>query len=160
MTISTSGRRAPGNLMAPMNKAAGIPPADAMVEFVEGARGWNGTASTLELPVQTANPVETTIESSFWASSPLQELSLRDNIQRESAYNIPDGILYNCLSSCKSRKNLAARLAAKVFTIEERTTSNSRVLCGKNALDGVKLKAIHDLCIKQFPLERLETKMQ
>ena len=36
------------------------------------------TASTLELPIQTANPVETTIESSFWASSPLQELSLHD----------------------------------------------------------------------------------
>ena len=30
------------------------------------------TASTLELPVQTANPVETTIKSSFWTSSPLQ----------------------------------------------------------------------------------------
>ena len=48
---------------------------------------------------------------------------------------------------------------AKFSTTEERTTSNSRGLCGKNALDGVKLKAIHDLCIKQFPLERLKTKI-
>ena len=63
----------------------------------------------------------------------------------------------NCM--CKSLRNLAARLAANIFTIEERITSNIHGLCGKNALDGVKLKAIHDLCIKQFPLEKLEMKI-
>ena len=41
--------------------------------------------------------------------------------------------------------------------MEERIGSNSRGLCGKKALNGVKVKAIHNVCIKHFPLQRMET---
>ena len=73
-------------------------------------------------------------------------------------YVIPESTIYSCLIACKSRRNLASRLATQVFTVEKTTTSNSRGLCGKKALDPSKLKAIHEVAVKNYPLERLETK--
>ena len=41
----------------------------------------------------------------------------------------------------------------------ERTLSNSHALCGKKALDPSELKAIHEVAVKNYPFERLETKV-
>ena len=70
---------------------------------------------------------------------------------------ISQELLTNCLRACKSRRNLAGRLAAKLFTLQEKTESNCRGACGKKALNTLKLKAIHSCCIANYPLERLET---
>ena len=61
------------------------------------------------------------------------------------------------LASCKSRRNLAARLANKLFTTQEKASSNCRGVCGKTALNCLKVKAIFSTCIKHYPLDRLET---
>ena len=90
---------------------------------------------------------------------PLQDITLQ--LQHSfilQEYIIPESTIYSCLIACKSRRNLASQLATQVFTVEERTTSNSRGLCGKKALDPSKLKAIHEVAVKNYPLERLETK--
>ena len=90
---------------------------------------------------------------------PLQDITLQlqhsFNLQE---YIIPESTIYSCLIACKSRRKLVSRLATQVFTVEERTTSNSRGLCGKKALDPSKLKAIHEVAVKNYPLERLETR--
>ena len=44
-----------------------------------------------------------------------------------------------------------------MFLAEERICSNLLGLCGKKALNGIKIKAIHDLRLKHFPLERMDT---
>ena len=109
-----------------------------------------------ETALLTSEPSQQTpFTSPCFVSSPLQELNYSNNVQE---YCVPDEILYTALSACKSRRNLASRLATKIFTIEERVRSNSRGLCGKKALNSIKLNAIHKVCIKNFPLERLETK--
>ena len=37
-------------------------------------------------------------------------------------------------------------------------TSNSHGVCGKMALNSLKVKAIHATCMKHYPLERLDTR--
>ena len=97
-------------------------------------------------------------------TSPPLQMALQDiTLQLQHSFNlqeyvIPESTIYSSLIACKSRRNLASRLATQVFTVEERTTSNSRGLCGKKALDPSKLKAIHEVAVKNYPLERLETK--
>ena len=54
------------------------------------------------------------------------------------------------LQSCWSRRNLAGRLAARVFTMREKMGSNCRGKQGKLPLDQGKLLPI-------FPLQQLET---
>ncbi len=60
---------------------------------------------------------------------------------------------------CKSRRNLAARLAAKIFSVQERQGSNCRGVLGKTPLDVCRVKAIYSVCMQNFPLQRLETQM-
>ena len=62
-----------------------------------------------------------------------------------------------CLAVCKSRRNLAARLANKLFTTEEKFGSNCGGACGKTALNYLKVQAIFATCCKHYPLDRLET---
>ena len=50
------------------------------------------------------------------------------------------------LAACKSRRNLAARLANKLFTMEEKFGSNCRGACGKTALNYLKVQAIFATC--------------
>ena len=87
----------------------------------------------------TPEPSQTPFSSPCFVSSPLQELNYCSNVQE---YSVPDDILYTSLSACKSRRNLASRLATKIFTIEERVRSNSRGM--RNAIDEAccKLKPI------------------
>ena len=61
------------------------------------------------------------------------------------------------LAACKSRRNLAARLANKLFTTEEKFGSNCRGACGKTALNYLKVQAIFATCFKHYSLDRLKT---
>ena len=57
---------------------------------------------------------------------------------------------------CRSRKNLAGRLATKIFREEELLVSNFRGKCNKNKLDETKTDAIRRACIAEFPLRSHE----
>ena len=61
------------------------------------------------------------------------------------------------LNACRSRRNLAGRLAAKIFSQRERATSNCRGKLGKTALNSLNVKAIYSTCMKYYPLQRLES---
>ena len=61
------------------------------------------------------------------------------------------------LSSCRSRRNLAARRALRLFSPQERAESNCRGVLGKKTLKKAKVAAIFNVSMKQFPLQRLET---
>ena len=66
---------------------------------------------------------------------------------------IPKDDADSCLIACKSRRNLAGRLATRLLTKEERCGSNTRGMCGKKALNVSKVKAIYSLCISNYPLK-------
>ena len=91
----------------------------------------------------------------------LQDISSRANIVSPpvSSYEIANEVLNLALQGCRSRRNLAGRLAAQVYTLRERSGSNCRGKQGKTALDQVKLKAIYTTCMQQFPLQRLEMQL-
>ena len=88
-------------------------------------------------------------------SPPLQDISNRSVGGGE--FLIAQEDVVQCLAACKSRRNLAARLANKLFTTEEKFGSNCRGACGKTALNYLKVKAIFATCSKHYPLDRLET---
>ena len=54
-----------------------------------------------------------------------------------SEFLIAQEDVVQCLAACKSRRNLAARLANKLFTTVEKLGSNCRGACGKTALNYV-----------------------
>ena len=56
---------------------------------------------------------------------------------------IPQDDVDSCLITCKSRRNLAGRLATRLFTKEERCGSNTRGMCRKKVLNLSKVKAIY-----------------
>ena len=88
-------------------------------------------------------------------SPPLQGISNRNVGSAE--FMIAQEDVVQCLAACKSRRNLAARLANKLFTTEEKFRSNCRGTCGKTALNYLKVQAIFATCSKHYPLDRLET---
>ena len=91
--------------------------------------------------------------------TPASHLSaLSDFTNRTTGNAIAQEDVAYCLSSCRSRRNFAARLACKLFSPEERRASNVRGVCGKRALNSVKVQAIFQTCLCHFPLEPLETK--
>ena len=63
------------------------------------------------------------------------------------------------VQGCKSRRNLAARLAMAVFLPHKRAGSNCRGVLGKTTLNSLKVKAIYSTSLQHFPLHRLETKV-
>ena len=65
-----------------------------------------------------------------------------------------------CLAVFKSRRNLAARLAKKLFTTEDKFGSNCRGAGGKTALNFFKVQAIFVTWSKHYPLDWLETDAQ
>ena len=77
------------------------------------------------------------------SSAILRDISSRANAIDISpavgGYNIPAEVVNLALEAYRSRRNLAARLGAKIFTLQERLTSNCRGKQGKTALDGEKL---------------------
>ena len=88
-------------------------------------------------------------------SPPLQDISNRNVGSGE--FVIAQEDVVQCLAVCKSRRNLAARLANKLFTTEEKFGSNCRGACGKTALNYLKVQAIFVTCSKHYPMDRLET---
>ena len=79
------------------------------------------------------------------------------DITNETGLCIPVEDISSALQACRSRRNLAARLTAKMFSPQQRFGSNCRGVLGKKALNGPKVKAIYDACMQHFPLQRLES---
>ena len=121
----------------------------------------------LPMPPEMSTPLPLSIsygqENSNSPIPILQDASSRANIISPSVtigeYRISGETLNLAMQGCRSRRNLAARLALKVYTLRERTGSNCRGKQGKTALDQGKLKAIFSTCMLQFPLQRLETQI-
>ena len=82
-----------------------------------------------------------------------------DRLLFSALYSIPPALVVSCLHGCKSRRNLAGRLAAQIFPAEERKLSNVRSALGKKRLDPLKVNAIFTVCLQKFPLDRLETRL-
>ena len=91
----------------------------------------------------------------------LQDTSSQANIISPfvRGYHIAGDIVNLVLHGYRSRRNLAARLAAKMYTLCERASSNCRGKQGKAALDGEKLKASFATCMHHFPLQHLESQI-
>ena len=107
---------------------------------------------------QQANPA---------AAVPTESPALRDvsslaNIiptGTQEGYAVPPDIVGVVLIGCKSRRNLAARLASRIFSANERCGSNCRGVLGKTPLDVNRVKAIYSICMQHFPLQHLETQL-
>ena len=91
----------------------------------------------------------------------LQDASSRANVISPvvGGYLKAGDIVNLVLQGCRSRRNFAARLATRMYTLRERAGSNCHGKQGKTALDGEKLKVIFATCMQHFPLERLETQL-
>ena len=90
-----------------------------------------------------------------YVSHVTKEINL-DSFANFEDFSIPREHIISALNGCRSQGNLVSRLATRIFTAEERLSSNSRGLCGKRSLDSIKLDAVHRVCLKHFPLDRLE----
>lgn len=112
-------------------------------------------ASLLPLPSETATQGSTPPCDSRMLSLVLQDISFRCNVIafKGGNFNVPAEVVSAVLQACRSRTNLAARLAVKVFSAQERSNSNCQGGLGKTALDGQKLKGIYSVCMWNFPLK-------
>ena len=70
--------------------------------------------------------------------------------ENDPPYIIDPAIIKRCRVGCRSRKNLAGKLALAIFTPDERKTSNCRGVRGKKKLDPSRLKAIKLACITEY----------
>ena len=68
-----------------------------------------------------------------------------------SPFQVTPAVLKESMLGCKSRKHLAGRLAAKMFTEEEMLSSNFRGVCNKKQLDLSKTDAIRRACFIEYP---------
>ena len=75
-----------------------------------------------------------------------KEINLDSSVNLED-FSIPREHIISALNGCRSQGNLVSRLTTRIFTAEERLSSNSRGLCGKRSL-------------KHFPLDRMEQESQ
>ena len=118
-----------------------------------------------EPPPETTTPLaQLPMYSAFESPTiPLQLQDVSDSYLNVSSaggsasYHIPAEDIAFALNACRSRRNLAGRLAAKIFSQRERATSNCRGKLGKTALNSLKVKAIYSTCMKYYPLQRLES---
>ena len=72
---------------------------------------------------------------------------------------MPGDVVSTAVFGCKFRRNLAARLAAKVFMLQERQGSNCHGVLGKTPLDVYCFKVSYCVCMQHFPLQRLEMQL-
>ena len=92
----------------------------------------------------------------------LQDVTSRCNVaatRTQGGYVVPADVVATSLFGCRSTQNLAARLAAKIFTVRERQASNCRGVMEKTPLDVFRVKAIYAVSMHHFPLQRLETQV-
>ena len=88
----------------------------------------------------------------------LQDISWRSNVAATPGeFVIPPEDVAVAAQSCRSRRNLAARLATAIFPPHERAGSNCCGVLGKTALNGLKVKAIYTTSLQHFPLQRRKT---
>ena len=66
--------------------------------------------------------------------------------ENDRPYTIDPAIIKRCRVGCRSRKNVAGKLALAIFTLDERKTSNCHGVRGKKKLDPSRLKAIKQAC--------------
>ena len=87
-----------------------------------------------------------------------RRLSLADDLD-ETMFEIPFRELREASHGCRSRRNLAGRLAKLnlLFTDEEKSTSNYRGVLNKIRLDIRKTEAIRKACTSDFPPKQNET---
>ena len=86
----------------------------------------------------------------------LQDISWRSNVAATPGeFVIPQEDVAVAAQSCRSRRNLAARLATAIFPPHERAGSNCRGVLGKTALNGLKVKAIYTTSLQHFRLSDL-----
>ena len=90
-------------------------------------------------------------------------MDLLSNVQSTSSHVpantcnvIPQHILIEAKCGCRSRRNLAGRLALLLYT-EERTSSNYRGVLNKKKLDPIRSEAIRNACVTEFPPKQFET---
>ena len=95
-------------------------------------------------PYTPTNATNVTIEQEIAALSIKQQLSLTE-----------DDVM-KMRSNSSSRRNLAVNIMRKIFTEEERSSSNVRGTLGKKKLDPHKIAIIKDLTFRAWPLESKE----
>ena len=116
-----------------------------------------GTLVQNPMPMPIPMPYFEGSPSEFFGSPPppLQDRTNCDFGGTDSI--IPQEDLRAALNACRSRRSLAARLALRLFTPQERAGSNCRGVLGKRLLHRAKVAAIFSTSMKYFPLQRLET---
>lgn len=102
------------------------------------------------VPVLNSTMEQQTPSQRPWTPSVLTDVSNRSS--GVGAYCVPHEDVAHCVVSCRSRRNLARRLAMKIFSPQEKIGSNCRGVLGKRALNIVKVRAIFASCLQQFPL--------
>ena len=109
--------------------------------------------STSRTKTPTAAPVE---------SPAFRDVSSRSNVVATSTlggYVVPPDVVSIVLFRCKSRRNLAACLVSKIFSVYERQGSNWHGVLGITPLDVYRVKAINSVCMQHFSLQLLETQL-
>ena len=73
-------------------------------------------------------------------------------------YQLTPQIIRSTVSGCRSHKNLAGRLAARIFTEDELLESNFRGVCNKKKLDEINtnINAIRKACLTEYPIQSHE----
>ena len=99
-------------------------------------------------------PSQETLQTHLESPQPLCDVSSRLN---ETDFCIPAEDISSALPACRSHRNLAARLAAKFFSPQQRLGSNCRGVLGQKALNGPKVKAVLNACTQHFPLQWLKS---
>ena len=128
-------------------------------EYVPGT---GPLSSTLQPEAETMilHEIENLLPSA--TTSVLQDVGNLPNNSRDTGiqkFTISYVIIDRAMSGCRSRRNLAARLTQALFTDEEKKSSNVRGVGGKQSLNEAKVDAIRESCYKQFPLDRVESKV-
>ena len=77
-----------------------------------------------------------------YVSHVTKEINLDSSVNLED-FSIPREHITSALNGCCSQGNPASRLTTRIFTAEERLSSNSRGLCGKRSLNSIKLDTVH-----------------
>ena len=110
----------------------------------------------LDILLRTNKPVLE--QNDVGGNSPAAFLDLTNSQSPTGVFRIPPGVISKCLEACRGRKNLAGRLAKQLFTEEERKESNCRGVLGKKPLDYIRVSAIKNTCLKEYPMCQGETK--
>ena len=144
-----------------------LPPTPSATQPAPGPAALPPPPSASSTPgPRPAEHVRSNGEQETPATTPLEspaprDVSSSDNVasSTQEGYIVPGIVVSTAMFGCKSRRNLAARLADKVFTPQERQGSNCRGVLGKTPLDVYRVKAIYSVCMQHFPLQRLETQL-